>query len=161
MSRQRHIPLNTESREHLDRIKKDYEERTGDVGDWARFLRTVSLAGMAALGIYSVAQLAKRGTNIWQIRCSRCGVIFPVQIPNPPPWRLWQIVCPKCESELVLDFSKATVITSQTREVGSSSIYCHYCEQPIDIDAMKVNPRDIEYIKCTRCDRVARMRSWE
>ena len=159
--RQRHVPLNTEVRQELDRRKRDYEDKTGDIGDWAKYLTIVSLAGMAALGIYAVAQVAKRGPTVWQVRCTRCGVIFPIQVPNPPPWRLAQVACPKCTGELVLDFTKATAIASTGQEVGPGSIYCHYCEQPIDSSASKVNPQGIEYLKCARCDRVARMRSWE
>jgi len=160
-SRQRHVPLNTEIRQELDRRKHDYENQTGDVGDWAKFLGIVTLAGMASLGIYAVAQVAKRGPTIWQVRCTRCGVIFPIQVPNPPPWRLSRVACPKCECDLVLDFTKGTAVKTAGSDVGLGSIECHYCEKPIDIRSSKVNPRGIEYVRCTICDRVARMRSWE
>lgn len=161
MVRQRHIPLNMEVRSELDKLKRDYEDKTGDIGDWAKFLKTVSLAGMAALGIYSVSQTAKRGPIMWQVKCARCGVIFLIKVPNPPPWRLAQLACPKCGSELIIDFTKASSIAAQTKEGGTNSVYCNFCEQPIESISAKINPQGIEYVRCTHCSRIARISSWE
>jgi uncharacterized protein YbaR (Trm112 family) len=160
--RQRHIPLNIEERQELDRRKSDYEERTGDTGDWGKFLGIITLAGLAALGIYAVAPVARRGTTVWQVKCSQCGVMFPIQAPNPPPWRLAQVACPKCESGLVIDFaSQAPDAFPRHEGVSDSaySVYCHYCEQPVDAASSRVNPHGVEHLKCARCGRAARMRS--
>ncbi len=162
--RQRHIPLNINERRELDRRKRDYEDRTGDTGDWAKFLGTVTLAGLAALGIYSAAQLTKRGPTIWQVKCQLCGVMFPVRVPDPPPWRLALVGCPKCDEGLVIDFARQTSGESNKHEAGPDSTYiayCHNCEQPIAMSSSGVSPHAVEYLKCARCDRVARMRSWE
>jgi len=162
--RQRHIPLKIDIRQELDRRKRDYEERTGDTGDWGKFLGIVSLAGLTALGIYDMAPAMKRAPNVWQVKCPRCGVIFPVQVPNPPPWRLTQVGCPKCDSELVIDFAKQASGISGGRESrleGVYTAYCHDCAQPIETPSSKVNPQEVEYLRCAICGRVARGRSWE
>jgi hypothetical protein len=162
--RQRHIPLTVAERRELDQRKRDYEDRTGDVGDWGKFLGTITLAGLAALGIYSMVQVARRGPTIWQVKCLLCGVMFPVRVPNPPPWRLAQIECPKCEQGLVIDFARQTPEASNRHEERPDNAYiayCHNCEQPIESISLGINPHEIEYVKCPRCDRVARMRSWE
>lgn len=156
--RQRHIPLGIEERLELDRRKQDYEEKTGDVGDWGKFLSVVTLAGLAALGVYSVAQAGKFGPTIWQLKCPQCGVRFPIQVPNPPPWRLAPATCVKCESSLVVDFARPST-AANVRDAGPDSLYCHYCEQPIEAGPSKVSPDRIEYLRCGRCERVARVRT--
>jgi hypothetical protein len=161
--RQRHIPLNIDERLELDRRKRDYEDRTGDVGDWGRFLGTVSLAGLAALGVYAMAQAIRRAPSVWQVDCSSCGVGFPIQVPNPPPWRLAQVKCPKCGAELVIDFSDSASIVSNESQVGSDRgqvAFCHVCQQPVKASLSKLNPRGVEYLKCELCGRVPGIRSW-
>ncbi len=155
--RQRHVPLRIHDRLELDRRKRDYEERTGDVGDWGEFLGVVTLAGMAALGIYSVAQMDRLASVIWQVRCSSCGVRFPVKAPSPAPWRLSRVTCVKCEAELVLDFVKASDNAGDTPSQKPVVLRCHYCEQEVDPNATAVNPHEVEYLKCPRCDRVIRL----
>jgi hypothetical protein len=162
MPRQRHVPLSIYEREELDRRKRDYEEKTGDTGDWGKFLKTVSLAGLAALGVYSVAPAARRGPTVWQVKCSRCAVMFPVRVPNPPPWRLADLSCPKCDSGLVIDFARQAPDVANGNEGsggGSLDLYCHYCEQPIEASSSKISPRGVEYMECARCGRAARLRS--
>ncbi len=155
--RQRHIPLSIDERRVLDRRKREYEDRTGDTGDWGKFLGTISLAGLAALGIYAMAEATKRAPTVWQVDCSRCGMGFPVQVPNPPPWRLAQVRCPNCSSELVVDFAKSASGVSNGREGGPDSVYtayCNVCQQPIKAGFSKVNPQGVEYVECARCGRV-------
>ena len=162
--RQRHIPLNIEDRRVLDRRKREYEDRTGDTGDWGRFLRTISLAGLAALGVYAMAQATKRAPTVWQVNCSLCRMGFPIQAPNPPPWRLAQVRCPNCSSELVIDFAKSGSGVSKEDGVGLDSAYtvrCHVCQQPIKTAHTKVNPQGVEYLECPRCGRVASISSRE
>ncbi len=157
--RQRHVPLRLEDRLELDRRKRDYEMRTGDVGDWGRFLGLVTLAGLAALGIYSVGQVSRMGSVLWQVRCPQCGVKFPVKIPSPPPWRLSRIACVKCEEELVLDLVKAAALPDSPSDQKPTVPRCHHCEQEIDPYATAVNPDRVEYLRCRRCDRVVRLLS--
>jgi hypothetical protein len=155
--RQRHVPLRVDDRLELDQRKRDYEERTGDAGDWGRFLEVVTLAGMAALGIYSVAQVGRLDSVIWKVRCPSCGVRFPVKAPSPPPWRLSRVTCVKCGTELVLDFVKASDNVGDTPNHGPVVLRCHYCEQEVDPSATAVNPHKVEYLTCPRCDRVVRL----
>lgn len=162
MPRQRHVPLNIHEREELDRYKRDYEEGTGDVGDWGKFLKIVSLAGLAALGVYSVAPAWQREPTVWQAKCPRCGVMFPIQVPSPPPWRLARVECPKCESGLVIDFAKQApdmLNKNEDSPGGGLNVYCHYCEQPVPASPLNVNPRRVEYMECARCGRAARLRA--
>lgn len=162
--RQRHIPLSIDERRELDRRKREYEDRTGDTGDWGKFLGIISLAGLAALGIYAMAQATKRAPTVWQVSCSHCGTGFPIQVPNPPPWRLAQVRCPDCSSELVVDFAKSASGVSNGQVVGPDSVYaayCQVCQQPIKPAFSKVNPRGVEYLECARCGRVSSIRSRE
>ena len=162
--RQRHIPLSIDERRVLDRRKREYEDRTGDTGDWGKFLGIISLAGLAALGIYAMAQVTKRAPTVWQVDCSRCGMGFPIQVPNPPPWRLAQVRCPSCSNELVIDFAKSASGVSNGHEAGPDSLYtahCHVCQQPIKASFSKVNPRGVEYLECAHCGRVPSISSRE
>jgi len=162
MPRQRHIPLNIDVRDELDRRKRDYEDRTGDTGDWGKFLGLVSLAGLAALGIYRVAQANRLTPTVWQVDCLQCRMGFAIQVPNPPPWRMSKVRCPNCGGDLVIDFVGSATIVSSEHEKGMESAYtieCHFCRQPIKAASSNVNPQAIEYLECTRCGRMPRMRS--
>ena len=155
--RQRHIPLSFDDRRVLDRRKRDYEDRTGDTGDWGKFLGIISLAGLATLGIYSVAQATKRAPTVWQVNCSHCGMGFAIQVPNPPPWRLAQVRCANCSRELVIDFAQSASGVSNEHGLGPDSgytAYCSVCQQPIKAAFSRVNPRGIEYLECAHCGRV-------
>jgi len=157
--RQRNIPLNINERRELDKRKKDYEDRTGDAGDWGKFLGVATLAGLAALGVYALAQATKRAPTVWQVNCPHCSTMFPIQIPNPPPWRVTQIACPSCSAELVIDFTRpASNISnvepnSPVAEDTVYTVYCHYCKQPFELmhSNYKLNPDGAEYIKCPNC----------
>jgi len=163
--RQRNIPLRTNERHELDQRKRDYENRTGDTGDWGKFLGVVTLAGLAALGIYALAQAAKRAPTVWQVNCPRCSATFPIQVPNPPPWRVTQVACPSCKTELVIDFARpVSSLRNGYHSNGSSAAgdtiytaYCHYCQRPIDFvqPVSKVNPQGAEYLRCPTCGQVA------
>ena len=163
IQRQRHIPLNINDRRELDRRKHDYEDRTGDVGGWGRFLRVVTLAGLAALGVYPVAQAIRRAPTVWLINCTRCNSGFPVQVPNPVPWRLVQAKCPSCNTELVVDFAPATPVVSGERQAGMEDTtpiaVCNICRQPIMAESSRVDPKGIKYLECERCGRVPSIRS--
>lgn len=162
--RQRHIPLSIDDRRVLDWRKREYEDRTGDTGDWGKFLGIISLAGLAALGIYAMAQATKRAPTVWQVNCSLCGEGFPIQVPNPPPWRLAQVRCPNCSSELVIDFAEPASSVSNRHEAGPDSVYtvyCNVCQQPIKTAFSKVNPQGVEYLECPRCGRVPSISSRE
>ncbi len=163
--RQRNIPLNINERQELDQRKRDYESRTGDAGDWGKFLGVVTLAGLAALGVYAVARATRREPpTIWQVNCPQCSTVFPIQVPNPPPWRITQVMCPHCNTELVIDlFKPASSLPNGSQSSNSSTedaaytAYCHYCKQPIELvgSSSRVNPNGVEYLKCPTCGNAA------
>lgn len=162
--RQRNIPLNMNERRELDQRKQDYENRTGDTGDWGKFLGIVTLAGLAALGIYGLAQATKRAPTVWQVNCPYCSAVFPIQVPNPPPWRVTQVACPNCGTELVIDFARPASSLWNGHQLNGSSAgdtiytaYCHYCGQPVELihPSSRVNPDGVEYLRCPTCGSVA------
>jgi len=103
--RQRPIPVSRQERDRLDEHKRRYEEATGDRGDWGGFLRTISLLGLAALGVYGIARAKRRSTNSVTVRCPSCGQDFAVALPQPEA-RVVEAVCPYCDAELVVDLGK-------------------------------------------------------
>ena len=161
--RQRNIPLNFNERQQLDQRKQDYENRTGDTGDWGKFLGIATLAGLAALGVYTLAQATKRAPTVWQVHCPHCPTVFPIQVPNPPPWRVTQVTCPNCRTELVIDFSLTASSLSNGQPDGLPMVdttytaYCHHCQQPLELvtSNSRVNPNGAEYITCPGCGEVA------
>ena len=100
--RQRQIPVTRQERERLDQHKHHYEEATGDRGDWGRFLGTISLMGLAALGVYGLARATRRSTNSVTVDCPSCAESFTVALPQPEP-RVVETVCPRCNAEMVVD----------------------------------------------------------
>ena len=163
--RQRNIPLNINERHQLDKRKQDYQNSTGDTGDWGKFLGVVTLAGLAALGIYGLAQATRREPpTVWQVNCPHCSTAFPIQVPNPPPWRVTQVTCPRCSTELVIDFASPASSfrngqPSNSTDVGDTTYtaYCHYCQQPIELlhSNSRVNPEGAQYLRCPTCGNVA------
>jgi len=162
--RQRNIPLNINERHELDQRKRDYENRTGDTGDWGKFLGVVTLAGLAALGIYGLAQATRREPTVWQVNCPNCSAVFPIRVPNPPPWRVTQVTCPTCGTELVIDFARLASSLWNGYKSNSADVvdtaytaYCHFCQQPIELvhSSNRVNPRGAEYLRCPTCGNVA------
>jgi hypothetical protein len=156
--RQRHIPLNIGDRRELDQRKRDYEDATGDVGDWGKFLRAVSLAGLAALGVYSGARVSRLTATVWQVSCADCRTRFPVRVANPPPWRLANATCPNCSRELVVDFAELGGAVGSGAEDTADSLYtidCHYCQQPIRSASAGIGARGVAYLECPNCGRAA------
>jgi transcription elongation factor Elf1 len=162
--RQRNIPLDINERHKLDQHKRHYENQTGDTGDWGKFLGTVTLAGLAALGIYTLARAAKRAPTVWQVDCPLCSTMFPIQVPNPPPWRVTQVACPRCNTELVIDFAAPASSPLKGYGVNESSdrgtVYaacCHHCRQPIEVlhPGSRINSQGVEYVRCPTCGKVA------
>lgn len=100
--RQKNVPLTFKERQTLDAAKKLYEEKTGDTGDWGKFLLTVTAAGLAALGIH---KLVKSSKNRPKVECAYCGAMFPIAYSGELP-RIAYVTCPKCDEELVVDFGE-------------------------------------------------------
>jgi hypothetical protein len=164
--RQRNIPLRVSERREMDRRKQDYENRTGDAGDWGKFLGIATLAGLAALGVYALARATRREPTVWQVNCPRCSAVFPIQVPNPPPWRVAQVECPNpnCGTELVIDFARpASTLNNSQQSSGTGTenpiytAHCHHCGQPLEFShsSSRVNPNGVEYLSCPHCGVVA------
>jgi hypothetical protein len=100
--RQRQIPVTRQERERLDEHKQRYEQATGDHGDWGRFLGIVTLAGLAALGIYGLARATRRSTDSVTVSCPSCAENFALALPQPEP-RVVEAICPRCNAEIVVD----------------------------------------------------------
>ena len=99
--RQRPIPVTRRERERLDAQKERYEKATGDTGDWGKFLGTVALAGLAALGVYKLVQSLNRSPQSVSVNCE-CGENFLMATPEGVG-RLVLTNCPICRLELVVD----------------------------------------------------------
>lgn len=114
--RQRQIPVTRQERERLDEHKRRYQQATGDSGDWGRFLGTITLMGLAALGIYGLARATRRSTNSVTVNCPSCSETFTVALPQPEP-RVVETVCPRCNAEMVVD-------------IGASEVSLQHNQQP-------------------------------
>ena len=99
--RQRPIPVTGRERELLEEQKKRYEESTGDTGDWGKFLGTITLLGLAAAGIYSLAKASTRSQQSVDVQCKQCGETFIMAISDRSD-RAVHTVCPYCRTEVVV-----------------------------------------------------------
>jgi len=100
--RQKPIPVTSHEREFLEQQKKQYELISGDTGDWGKFLGTIVLLGLAAAGIYALAQATKRTTQSVDVRCSICGKTFVMAVPTGAN-KVTHVKCPYCQAELVVN----------------------------------------------------------
>ena len=100
-ARQKTIAVTPREKADLEKMKALYQEDTGDVSDWGRFLAIASILALGALGIY---KLVKASRNQPVVTCPNpnCGITFPVAYSgNLPP--IVQVQCPGCSEELVID----------------------------------------------------------
>lgn len=102
--RQRPIPVTSAERDKLDAAKVSYERATGDAGDWGNFLGTVTLLGLAAVGIYALGKAAARSVQSVDVACEACGGSFLMAVPDGTP-RAFLIVCPLCGEQIVIDLA--------------------------------------------------------
>ena len=99
--RQRPIPITSQERAALEDSKRRYEERTGDRGDWGRFLGTVTLLGLAAAGIYALTRATARSSQSVDVECAICGRTFVMAVARQAD-RAIHTSCPHCGGELVV-----------------------------------------------------------
>lgn len=99
--RQRPIPVTSKERADLEDYKNRYEQRTGDTGDWGKFLGTVTLLGLAAAGVYTLAKATARSRQSVDVECAECGETFIMAVPNRVD-RVIYTTCPHCGEELVV-----------------------------------------------------------
>jgi hypothetical protein len=100
--RQRTIAVTPEEKSHLEKMKALYQQDTGDVTDWGKFLAAASILALGALGVY---KLVKASRNRPVVTCPNpdCGIRFPVAYSGSLP-PIVQVQCPGCCEELVIDF---------------------------------------------------------
>ena len=100
--RQRPIAVTSAERDRLDAAKSSFEQATGDAGDWGKFLGTISLLGLAAVGVYALGKAAERSPQSVDVTCHACRGVFLMAVPNGTPSAVLT-VCPNCGREVVVD----------------------------------------------------------
>lgn len=100
--RQRPIPVTSQERRFLEEQKKRYENSSGDTGDWGKFLASMALLGLAAAGIYALANATKRTPQSVDVKCSVCSNTFIMAVPAGAV-NIIHTKCPYCQSELVVN----------------------------------------------------------
>lgn len=151
--RQRPIPVTREERAHLDEHKRRFENATGSSGDWGAFLRTITLIGLGALGIYGFARAVKRSTESATILCPGCGANFAVSIQSPQP-RVVEVVCPNCNAELVADLGTWELTSPPGQQLFTTwEGICPNCGSREAIQFITRPPywREEVPVKCSEC----------
>ncbi len=98
--RQKIIAVTPKEKQKLDTVKRLYEEKTGEQADWGRFLASISVLGLVALGVYKLAQSSKENPTT---NCPLCGKRFAIAYSEGLPPIVY-VNCPECGGELVVDF---------------------------------------------------------
>jgi hypothetical protein len=101
--RQRPIPVTSQERMFLEQQKQRYESQNGSRGDWGQFLGAIALLGLAAIGVYTLANATNRSPQSVDVRCSVCSNSFVMALPSGAG-RVVYTRCPHCQSELVVSW---------------------------------------------------------
>jgi hypothetical protein len=96
--RQKSIGITPQEKATLDTAKRLYEKKTGDQGDWGKFLGAASILALAALGIY---KLTKSNRSKPVVECPVCMRTFAVACSGNLP-SVVHIQCPECNEEIVV-----------------------------------------------------------
>jgi hypothetical protein len=113
--RQRPISVTGYEHQALDSQRRRYEDATGDRGDWGKFLGTMSLLGLAAIGIYGLAKAIERSERSVKIKCSNCHKVFPMALPSEPV-TIVQVPCPYCDTDLVVNLGSSAISIENGRK---------------------------------------------
>ena len=92
----------------LENHRRHYESVTGDRGDWGKFLGTMSLLGLAAIGIYGFAKAIERSERSVKVECPKCDKVFPMALPSEPV-TIVEVPCPYCDTDLVVNLGSSSV----------------------------------------------------
>jgi len=98
--RQKSVAMTPKEKERLEREKQLYEEHAGRKVDWGEFLGVVAVIGLAALGIRKMVQSSRRNPTT---TCPVCNQQITIAYSDDLP-EVFYVVCPKCKTELVVDF---------------------------------------------------------
>ncbi len=100
--RQRPISISDHARTQLDVQKQRYDQATGEKTDWGNFLGTVTLLGLAAVGIYKLVEATQRSAQSVDVKCAFCQETFVMAVPSGTA-RVIYTTCPECGGELVVN----------------------------------------------------------
>ena len=92
----------------LKNHRRYYEDVTGDRGDRGKFLGTMSLLALAAIGIYGLAKAIEQSERSVKVGCPKCQKVFPMALPTEPA-AIVQVPCPYCNSDLVVNLGSSVV----------------------------------------------------
>ncbi len=106
MARQKPISVSSRDRAVLNQHKARYEQEIGQTDEWGSFLATATLLGLAALGIYKLAQASRRSPQSVDVECIACRGGFVMAIPEGTG-RAVHTFCPHCSTELVVNLGAA------------------------------------------------------
>ena len=101
-ARQQPISVTIRDRAFLDSHKKRYDESTGESTDWGAFLGTITLLGLAAAGVYHLANAKNRSPQTVDVECCECGESFIMAVPRGTGRAIYT-TCPSCDLDLVID----------------------------------------------------------
>lgn len=106
--RQRPISVTSQEHEALKSQKRLYEDATGDTGDWGKFLRTVTILGLTAIGVHRLTKAIERSKQSVNVKCPNCDGVFALALPGEQT-RFVYVLCPLCDNDLVVDVGATTV----------------------------------------------------
>jgi DNA-directed RNA polymerase subunit RPC12/RpoP len=104
--RQRPIPVTDSERTKLEQYKRQYEEHSGEGGDWGAFLGTIALLGLAAAGVYALVQATRQTPQSANVICSECHQQFVIALPVNAQ-NVVAVRCPHCQRDLVVQTENA------------------------------------------------------
>ncbi len=151
----RQKPISVTSKEHkaLWDQKRRYQDKTGDSGDWGKFLETISLLGLAALGIYGLAKATERTEKSAKVKCPNCNQIFPMALADEQA-TIVQVPCPWCDTNLVVNLGASSVYvgTSQTpfADWSGRCPACGEVERIVFVDRPPYRGEQVE-VACRQC----------
>ena len=151
--RQRPISVTGHEHQALENQRRQYEDVTGDRGDWGKFLGTMSLLGLAAIGIYGLAKAIERSEQSVKVECSLCHKIFPMALPTEPA-TIVQVPCPYCDIDLVVNLGSSVVsIENGHKPFAEWSGRCPSCDHEERIVFVSRPPYRGEQIRvvCHQC----------
>ena len=99
--RQRPIPVTGSERARLEQYKQQYEQNSGQTGDWGDFLSAIALLGLAAAGIYALAQATQQTSQSVNVTCTLCNQTFLMALPVNAS-SVVAVICPHCQRNLVV-----------------------------------------------------------
>jgi len=102
--RQRPIAVTSKQRSFLEEQKAKFDANTNTNTDWGQFLGGVVLLGLAAIGIYALANAVNRTSQSVDVTCLECQGTFVMALSNHVEPVVYTR-CPHCNRELVVNLA--------------------------------------------------------